>query len=224
MAAGVEHRRQERRANPFVAVDDDALGAVLHLDIEALGDGFVIGLGGDALGIEVGVDRGLAQPVAPARGLVERMADELREAAGSGHDALPQDGHRDDRRAFEVREASLGGPERAGRVPDVELEEVVRQLVVEDRVLGVQPLTVDGEPAGALAQRSRVGARPALEQVPVLLSCAAGQDVSAALEAEPCVGVERDAGVRAIELLLDHAVPPAQRVERDLIEIGVAGL
>jgi hypothetical protein len=112
-----------------------------------------------------------------------------------------------------VHAPARGRPERAGRVADVELEEVVRQLIVEDRVLGVQPLAVQRDAvAEARGQRDGMCARPALEQVPVLLPRAADEDVAAALEPEPVV-VERDASVGAVELLFDDAVATTQRLE-----------
>lgn len=124
-----------------------------------------------------------------------------------------------------MRAASLGRPEHAGCVADVELQEVVWQLVIEDRVLRVQPLAVDGEAAiHASGKRGGVRARPPLEQIPVLLSRAADEDMPATLQPESRLGIERDTGVRTIELLLDDAEPAAQHVERDLIEIGVARL
>jgi hypothetical protein len=63
-----------------------------------------------------------------------------------------------------------------------------------------------------------------LEQIPVLLARTPDEEVPAALQPQPRFSVERDASVRAVELLRDHAEPAAQRVERDLIEVGVAGL
>src|SRR5262249_54146159 len=129
------------------------------------------------------------------------------------------------RRAGEVAMPTLGGPERAAGVADIELEEVMRQSIIEDRVLGIQPFAVQRQPIAEPArERRRVGAGPALEQIPVLLARAADEDVAAALQPQPRAGVERDPGIGAVELLLDDAEPAAQRVERDLLEVGIAGL
>jgi hypothetical protein len=92
-------------------------------------------------------------------------------------------------------------------------------------VLRVEPLAVEDEAAvEELAQPRRVRRRPLLEEIEVPFARAAGQHVSAALQAQLAVGADRDAGVRAVELLLDDDVPALQHVERLRREVLVARL
>src|SRR3712207_6425209 len=90
-------------------------------------------------------------------------------------------------------------------VEHVELEEVVRQRVVEDRVPGVEPLAEhDVAAAERLPQLTLNGAGPSLQQPEVARARPAVEEVAAALEQQPAVLAEADGGVRAVQLLLDH--------------------
>ena len=60
-------------------------------------------------------------------------------------------------------------------IEDVKLHEIVRQAVVEDRVLGIEPFAIDDVArAKALPQCWLVSACPSLEKVEVPLAVAAG--------------------------------------------------
>src|SRR5262249_14923903 len=103
--------------------------------------------------------------------------------------------------------------------------EVVRQAVVEDGVLGVEPLAIQGVAVTQrLAQRGGVRRRPPLEQVEVFLAVAADQEVAAALQEQLAARTEAQAGVGAVELLLDDEVPAADLGKRGAVEALVARL
>src|SRR5262249_30774326 len=110
-------------------------------------------------------------------------------------------------------------------VQGVELQEVVGEAVVEDRVLGVQPLAVED---GTLSQRGTQGAGvrpgPALEEVEVLLAGAAGQEVTPALQPELPRRVEGTAGVGPVQLLLDNERATGQGRKGDALAALIAGL
>src|SRR5262249_30182759 len=97
--------------------------------------------------------------------------------------------------------------------------------VVEDRVLGVQPLAVHDE---AVAQaRPKVGgetAGPLLESIEVLLAPASYQEMSATLKVEFARWIEAHPAVGTVHLLLDNHVSAKQLRPRCGVVVLVARL
>jgi hypothetical protein len=161
------------------------------------------------------------------RGLLKREGPtNLVSSASLLRAALPQDGDGDDGQAGEQLAAAGGGEEEVLlAVVDVEFHEVVGEAVVEAGVLGEQPLAVEDV---ALAEGEvevlGVGVGPLLEAVEVALAGAAGEVVAARLEEELAVGVEAEAGVGAVHLLLDDEVLALDVLEGDGLEVVVAVL
>ena len=98
-------------------------------------------------------------------------------------------------------------------VERVEGEEEVRQAVVEDRVLGVEPFAVEDiavpEPPPQPVLQAR---RPGLEQIEVPFPRTARE------------GVAADAGVGAVELLGDDEVPVAQVGQGHRLQVLIPSL
>jgi len=110
------------------------------------------------------------------------------------------------------------GREKGGRagVQDVELQEVVGEGIVEEGVLGVEPLAVhDVARPERLEEPRLVAGSPGLEEVELLLPLAAIEEVPATLEAQLARRAEADADVSAVELLLDDQVAAGEGAEGD---------
>jgi hypothetical protein len=88
-------------------------------------------------------------------------------------------------------------------VIDVELEEIVRQLSVMNRMPGIHPFTEENIPIlQPLFQDKTLNDRPLLEQI-VLRVHSLRNQMASALENQLSVRTEVDADVRAVDLLLD---------------------
>jgi hypothetical protein len=111
---------------------------------------------------------------------------------------------------------------RTRPVQDVELHEVVGEAVIEAGVPGVQPLALE-DVAGAedVVEIDLVDAGPLLEEVEMALPRAAGEEMAAAFQ-QQTAGVEAQAGVGAVHLLLYDAEPASQLPERNCVEVMVA--
>ena len=102
---------------------------------------------------------------------------------------------------------------------------MVRQAVVEHRMLAVRPLAIHDVAVFERVQQPRlVRGGPLLEQVELPFAAAARQVVAARLQQQVGRAAERQAGVGAVELFLDDDVAAGQRGQRRLVGGAVAGL
>src|SRR5262245_55607511 len=131
------------------------------------------------------------------------MLDRTRQAA-------PQNRRRDDRQVFQQFAAAISRKIFARfSVQQIELEKVMRQRVVIDRVLRVEPFAVkDVTVRQQFPQLLPMRRGPGLEERELALARAAVEKMSPALQVQPAIPAEADAGVRAVELFLDHDVFP----------------
>src|SRR5262249_3174562 len=155
---------------------------------------------------EIGlVTDSLRKSLAPPRCLEMRRSDERNEVGKPAERSFREDRHARDGRPGEERAATRRREERSvRRVEHVELEKIVRERFVEDRVLRVDPLAVHHvaitEP---LAEGVGVRVSPGLQEIEMLFARTARQEVAAALELELAGCVEADRRVRAVDLLFD---------------------
>lgn len=157
------------------------------------------------------------------RGRVGGAADALVEAdRGAGG----EDGNGVDGSASQESAAAIGREEVPGfAIENVELEQVVRELVVRNGVARVEPFAVqDVAPAERFAEPGRVAIRPTLEEIELALAGAAREDVSAALQEQIAHGAEADAAVGAVEFFFDDDGESVKRLARDRRQILIAGL
>src|SRR5579863_2740275 len=88
-------------------------------------------------------------------------------------------------------------------VVDIELEEVMRQLAIEDRMPGVNPLTEQNESVlKLLFQQVPLDGRPLLEQI-ILGVHSLGDEMAPALQSHFAVVREMNSNIRPVDLLLD---------------------
>lgn len=99
-------------------------------------------------------------------------------------------------------------------VPDVELAKPVRQGVVVQRVLGVQPLAIHHIAlVQQCHQRAFMGSGPLLVGIELALAPAhliGLQIVGTRLQQQTAVGAKAQRRIGAIELFLDHDMPAGQ--------------
>src|SRR5262245_44680048 len=110
----------------------------------------------------------------------------------------------------------LGRREEALRlaVEHIELQEVMRQRIVEDGVLGVEPFAVEDEARAQHGMEIAANAvRPAFQQREMALRRPAGEIVPPALQEQIAALVEADGGVRPVHLLLDDDMTALDRLE-----------
>lgn len=101
----------------------------------------------------------------------------------------------------------------------------MRQRIVKDRVLGVEPFPVKHVTIRQqLPQFLLMRRGPGFEERELALTRAAVQKMPTALQKQTSAPAETYARVRAVKLLFDHDVFPAQICERRAIQIVIAGL
>ncbi|MNH07026.1 hypothetical protein D3C79_664060 [compost metagenome] len=141
-------------------------------------------------------------------------------------DAFEQHRHRQHRTTREQLLAPRRREEHLLRaVPDIELEEQVRQLVVEHAVALAHHLAKQHVAVfQVLEQPVFVTGRPLLELAELALAAATGQVMATRLQQQLAGGGKTDRGIGAVELFLDHQVLTVQTAVGQLIMVAIAGL
>lgn len=211
MFLGCQDGLDEVGAHPLVAAQRLAVG--LDLEIQAFGKIRLVALLPGQRQVQAFASHRGLERVAPARRLGQRRPQQgLQVGQARGRQAVVQDGHGQHRAAGQQFATRRGGQELSGAaVEHVELEEVVRQRVVEHRVFFRQRFAVHHVAVfQPLQQPAGVGLGPGLDEVELAFAPAAHQVVAARLQQQVARGAETDAGVGAIEFLLHHQAQAAQ--------------
>src|SRR5262245_11407674 len=182
MVFGCDDHCHEIRTNILEAIDDAAI--LLDLDVKPFHETGSVSLTLDESRIVGGYHRVLSKIVLPAGRLVGGRANERLQVGGAGDGAFVEDGNRVDQQSTEQRAPPVGRKESPGcNVEHIEFEKIVRQGVVEDGVLGVDPFAIDEIPrAKSLPESIAEPMRPTLQVGKVQLAWAAGEIVAAALQ------------------------------------------
>ena len=110
-------------------------------------------------------------------------------------------------------------------IPDIELKEEVRQLIICYRVPSIDPLSIHYVAVSKdMPQRSDVMTRPTLKEVELPFARSTGQDMAPALQNQRSVFIEAHSAIRSIQLFLDHDREPLESFARDRVKVFIAWL
>ena len=102
--------------------------------------------------------------------------------------------------------STWGVEKRTGfAIQNVELQKIVRQVVVKNGMFCVHPFAVHYiSGTEYVVKRLLMNARPLLEQIVMPFAIPAGQIMPAALEQQIAVGVKRNGGIGAVAFLFNR--------------------
>src|SRR5665213_2851938 len=152
--------------------------------------------------------------------------NQMRQRTGVLRASHVEDMNRDNRQTGQQYLSPLGGEELPGFLIEyVEFHKVMREPVIENRVLSIEPLPIQHVATAQYGmQRGGVRLSPRLEEGEVALTRAADQEVAAALQQQPAVRPKADRGIGLVHLLLNHQMLPGQMTQRYALQILVARL